>query len=90
LHTFLTKDPLEKVMAHYEKLLEEKGLTRSEIEKTYRYGGDDDPEPAYIGRGGGFILKKADRPDLKAPLVLISVYEDKVLEGTAITISAPK
>ncbi|HEY5595032.1 MAG TPA: HEAT repeat domain-containing protein [Nitrospiria bacterium] len=90
LHTFFTKDPLKKVAAYYEDVLGEKSLGREEIEKTYRYGGEDDAEPAYIGQGVGFILKKADRPELKAPVVLVSVYEDKVLEGTAITISAPK
>jgi hypothetical protein len=90
LHTFLTQDPVKTVVSYYERILREKALPRTEIEKSYRYSSEEDADLAYIGQGFGFILKKAERSDLTAPVIVVSVYEDKVLEGTAITISAPR
>jgi len=90
LHTFFTQDPVKTVVRYYEGILGEKAQPRTEIEKSYRYSGADDPEPAYIGQGFGFILKKDERPGLKSAVVVVSIYEDKVLNGTAITISAPR
>jgi hypothetical protein len=90
LHTFLTKDPVKQVVGFYEAAFRKRALTRAEIEKQYNYSGADDPDPKYIGDGYGFVLSKGEREALRAPIVVLSVYEDKILEGTAITISAPK
>ncbi len=90
IHTFLTKDPIKKVVAFYESALDEAAVARAVIEKSYSYRGEEETEGAYIGVGVGFILKKAERPDLRVPVVIVSIYEDKILEGTAITISSPR
>jgi hypothetical protein len=90
LHTFLTKDPVKQVVGFYEGQFRKRALTRSEIDKQYNYSGAEDPDPKYIGEGFGFVLTKGERDSLRAPIVVISVYEDKILEGTAVTISAPK
>lgn len=90
LHTFLTKDPVKQVVGFYEGTFRKRAQTRAQIEKQYNYSGADDPDPKYIGEGYGFVLTKGERDALRAPIVVVSVYEDKILEGTAVTISAPK
>ena len=90
LHTFLTEAPLKQVVAHYEGIFIRKAMARAQIEEQYNYSGEEDPEPSFIGEGFGFILKKTERNGLRAPVIVVSIYQDKVLGGTAITISAPK
>jgi hypothetical protein len=90
LHTFFTKDPLEKVVDYYESRFELKALALARIEKKYNYRGTEDPEPEFIGEGYGFVLKKSARIPIRPPIVILSIYEDRILQGTAITIFSPK
>lgn len=89
LHTYLTADTVKQVVDFYEGAFRKRAITRAEIEKQHNYSGEEDPDPKYMGEGFGFILSKGERASLRDPLVVLSIYEDKILGGTAITLSAP-
>jgi hypothetical protein len=90
LHTFSTPDSVKKVVKYYEGVFRRKAVTRAQIEQQYNYSGEEDPEPTFIGEGFGFIINRTDRASLPVPVVVVSVYEDKLLQSTAVTISAPR
>jgi hypothetical protein len=90
IHTYLTRDPVDRVVRFYEKSLNLRALTRAQIEVQYSYAGEKDPESDFVGEGSGFILRKDRLPALRAPVEVVSIYHDRVLNGTAITIYAPR
>ena len=90
LHTFFTGDSVGDVLSYYEGLLKKKAKRLSEGARRFNFGNAEDVNNAFIGEAFGFILRKADEATLHTPVLVVSIYEDKVLEGTAITFYAPK
>ena len=90
LHTFLTKDSLEDVKEYYENILKRKPVELSRLGRQYIPMSEEELERDFIGQGFSFVIRKKEHRSLSAPIVVISLYEDKVLNGTAITVSAPK
>lgn len=90
LHTFFTQDPVEEVLSYYESLFEKSAKRLSNGARRFNFGDAEDVGNEFIGEAFGFILRKVDEAALRTPILVVSVYEDKVLEGTAITFYAPK
>ena len=90
VHTFLTQEPLDEVVKFYEAALNRQAKTQQEIERDYVYTGATYSDTTFIKEGYGFIIKKSDRPVLRNPVVVVSIFRDDILDGTAVTIYAPK
>lgn len=90
LHTFLTKDPLKRVVAYYEDVFDQKVRPLNRSERQYIYAEEEGFQQEMFGRVFGFIVNSGERAGINPPEVVVSLYEDRVLDGTAITLSAPK
>ncbi len=90
VHTFLTEDPIETVVDYYKNKLSLRPRSRKEIEKNYRYIGLSETDMPFIGEARGFIVERTNQFYFPAPVVLVSVYADSILDGTAVTIFAPR
>jgi hypothetical protein len=90
LHTFLTKEPLKRVVAYYEDVHDQKVKPLNRSERQYVFAEEEGFQEEMFGKIFGFIVNSGQRGDINSPEVIVSLYEDRVLDGTAITISAPK
>jgi hypothetical protein len=90
VHTFLTGDPLSEALHYYEEVLQKKAVTGKAIMERFGPSVLDTAESASAGEGYGFILTKAQWPSLRTPVVVVTLYPDALLKGTAISIFAPK
>ena len=90
LHTFFTMDSVGEVLSYYERLFDKNAKRLSDGARRFNFGDAEDVGNEFIGEAFGFILRKTEEPSLRASILLVSIYEDKVLEGTAISFYAPK